>query len=419
MPTSTDLVTDLPADFEVFGQAVDTSLADLKGGTTGQILSKATNANMDFTWVTNDVGDITAVTAGTGITGGGTSGDVTVSFDQANFGGGQWAAGKNKIINGDFGIWQRGTSFDISLGAVYNADRFLTSTTGNTGTTSQQTFTPGTAPVAGYEGQYFARTAVTGVVGASNFTTFGQRIEDVRTFAGQTITISYWAKADAAKSVSLELQQFFGTGGSSSVNTFVVKQALTTSWARYSTTIAVPSVSGKTIGTGATQLDLRYWLSAGSTFDSRTSSLGTQSITFDIWGVQLEAASTASNFQTATGTKQGELAACQRYYIRYAGSATYSKYGIGYAYSTTAAVVQIPNPVTMRVVPTAIEYSTQAISVENFGSIAITALTINGQCQTQPITLTATVASGATQFRPYDLSNNNSASGYVALSAEL
>jgi hypothetical protein len=75
--------------------------------------------------------------------------------------------------------------------------------------------------------------------------------------------------------------------------------------------------------------------------------------------------------------------------------------------------------VTMRVVPTAIEYSTQAISVENFGSIAITALTINGQCQTQPITLTATVASGATQFRPYDLSNNNSASGYVALSAEL
>jgi hypothetical protein len=54
MPTSTDLVTDLPADFEVFGQAVDTSLADLKGGTTGQVLSKASNTNMDFTWIAQD-----------------------------------------------------------------------------------------------------------------------------------------------------------------------------------------------------------------------------------------------------------------------------------------------------------------------------------------------------------------------------
>ena len=54
MPTATDLVTDLPADFEVFGQAVATSLADLLGGTTGQVLSKTTNANMDFTWVTTD-----------------------------------------------------------------------------------------------------------------------------------------------------------------------------------------------------------------------------------------------------------------------------------------------------------------------------------------------------------------------------
>jgi hypothetical protein len=83
MPTSTDLVTDLPADFAVFGQAVDTSMADLKGGTTGQILSKATSTDMDFTWITNDVGDITAVTAGTGITGGGTSGAVTITNDMA------------------------------------------------------------------------------------------------------------------------------------------------------------------------------------------------------------------------------------------------------------------------------------------------------------------------------------------------
>jgi hypothetical protein len=54
MPTATDLVTDLPADFAVFGQAVATSMADLLGGTTGQVLAKATNTDMDFTWVTTD-----------------------------------------------------------------------------------------------------------------------------------------------------------------------------------------------------------------------------------------------------------------------------------------------------------------------------------------------------------------------------
>jgi hypothetical protein len=68
MPTATDLVTDLPADFEVFGQAVATSMADLLGGTTGQILAKNSNTDMDFIWIANDQGDITAVTGGSGIT---------------------------------------------------------------------------------------------------------------------------------------------------------------------------------------------------------------------------------------------------------------------------------------------------------------------------------------------------------------
>jgi hypothetical protein len=54
MPTATDLVTDLPADFNVFGQGVDTSMQDLLGGTTGQVLSKASNTNMDFAWVAQD-----------------------------------------------------------------------------------------------------------------------------------------------------------------------------------------------------------------------------------------------------------------------------------------------------------------------------------------------------------------------------
>jgi hypothetical protein len=84
MPTATDLVTDLPADFEVFGQAVATSMADLLGGTTGQILAKNSATDMDFVWVANDQGDITGVTAGTGITVTSPTGPVpTVSIDTA------------------------------------------------------------------------------------------------------------------------------------------------------------------------------------------------------------------------------------------------------------------------------------------------------------------------------------------------
>ena len=83
VPTSTDLVKDGATAIEALGDSIDASLVDLKGGTTGQVLSKTTNTDMDFTWVSATAGDIEGVTAGVGISGGGTSGTVTVTNSMA------------------------------------------------------------------------------------------------------------------------------------------------------------------------------------------------------------------------------------------------------------------------------------------------------------------------------------------------
>jgi hypothetical protein len=263
---------------------------------------------------------------------------------------GGFAAGKNKIINGDFGIWQRGTSFAGLTTSVFTADRWRYNPSGGTATITRETFTAGAAPVAGYESSFFIRTNVTS---ADDNVGIVQPIEDVRTFAGQTITVSFYAKATTGTpKIGVEVTQNFGTGGSPSaeVNTAAGAVTISTSWVRYSVSFTVPSISGKTLGTtNDGYLQANLWLSGGSAVATRSSSIGIQNNTFQIWGVQVEAGSVATAFQTATGTIQGELAACQRYF--YSGALSNSL--LGSANSTSSAYWSLSLPVTMRIAPTA------------------------------------------------------------------
>jgi len=367
MPTSSDLVTDLPADFEVFGQAVDTSLADLKGGTTDQVLAKNSNTDMDFKWVTSDdanaiqnsivdaKGDLIAASANDtpARLAVGNNGETLVADSSTSTGlrwQGDYAAGKNKIINGNLDNWQRGTSL---VGAGYLADRFQAVVTTTTITQSQQAFTAGAAPVAGYESQYFYRAVTVSGGTAGSRALVQQPIEDVRTFAGQTVTVSFYAKAaSGTPAIGVELAQVFGSGGSSAVTAIgATAKTISTSWTRYTVTASVPSISGKTIGTGSS-LNLVLWIDAGSDFATRASSIGNQSGTFDIWGVQVEAGSVATAFQTATGTIQGELAACRRYLPAVMVGAGNSL--TGYATATNNSYVVAYFDVVARVQPTGI-----------------------------------------------------------------
>jgi hypothetical protein len=260
---------------------------------------------------------------------------------------------RNKLINGNFDHWQRGTSLAAASSTRYLADRWATSATGTTITASQQSFSVGQLDVPGGP-SFFHRSVVSSVSGTTNAALLFQAIENVQNFSDKTITLSFWAKADATKNISIEFRQSFGTGGSPSAveNAIgVTKVSVGTTWQHIILTAQLPSISGKTLGTAAntSSLQVFFWFDAGSGLNSRTDSLGHQSGTFDIAQVQVEEGPVATPFeQRPIGL---ELALCQRYYFK--GTANqFQTFWSGRAVSSGTYYGLGSFPVEMRVTPT-------------------------------------------------------------------
>jgi hypothetical protein len=226
--------------------------------------------------------------------------DALEVFNGTSFTGIGGGAATNAIINGAFEIWQRGTSFTSNTNA-FTADRFITSPgVDGTATSTRETFTPGAAPLAGVEAEYYLKINQT-TEGTDTFN-LQQFIEDVRTFAGQTVTVSFYARVSTGTHViTPELVQRFGSGGSSPIVTDNGTVTADTNWQRFSITMAVPSISGKTIGAGSS---LQFRLGVGTATVKA----------YEYWGIQVEAGSVATPFRRNANSLQGELAACQRYY---------------------------------------------------------------------------------------------------------
>ena len=226
-------------------------------------------------------------------------GSATANLSSVN--GGPLSGMRNRIINGNYDVWQRGTSFSLSASVAYTADRWEF---GGTGTVTRQAFSIGQTDVPG-EPTYFAEWNITS--NSQNYECV-QKIEDVRNFAGGKLTVSFYAKrSSGTTNLAPRVVQYFGTGGSPSgvvATSLGSAPALTTSWQKFVYTIDVPSIAGKTIGTDNNN---SIWISLQIS--------NTATGTIQLAQVQAEPGSTATPFERRSYGQ--ELMLAQRYYEKH------------------------------------------------------------------------------------------------------
>ena len=326
--------------------------------------------------------------------------------------GAQGSAGKNTVINGGMDIWQRGTSI-VGTTTSFSADRWQ-SYRGVAGSTFSRQVTGDTTNLPNI--QYCVRvqrdsgnTATTGIFFAQNFETVNSI-----PLAGKTVTLSFYARAGAnysRASNGLTVSLTTGTGTdqngltgayTGSVTAISQTATLTTSWQRFT--------YSATLASNISEINTTFTFVPVGTAGAADY--------YEITGVQLEAANTASNFQRAAGNIQGELAACQRYYYLSA-SGTNKPIANGNNNSATLMRAVIPFPVTMRTTPTVVASSGTdyylyqcAAANDTFNSITL------GDVSTNAISVfNNTEISGTAGQGGLILTNNASAS--VAFSAEI
>lgn len=296
-------------------------------------------------------------------------------------------AGKNAIINGAFDIWQRGTSptWTANNSNNYQADRWnaYSAVSGRTVTRQATSDTTNLPNI-----QYCARVQRTAANTATDTTYIIQMFESTNSkmFAGQTVTLSFYARAGANYSASSSLMTAYVYSGTGTDENFIYPgytggatpisygATLTTTWKRF-------SVTG-TISSSANELSVQFGFAPVGTAGAADY--------FEVTGVQLEAGSVATPFSRNASSIQGELAACRRYLpVLNAGSNI-----IGYAYATNAAAYDIKFDVPARVAPTGITVSGTFNAYALSTATAVTPAFANASVDTAQVTASFTITGG-------------------------